>query len=260
MDKWRTTISTHRNGELYVRGKKLTDLIRSRTFVEIIFLLWRGKLPRKNEAAMFNAMLVASSEHGLEASSTFVARTVTSTGNSFSSAIAGGILTMGEWHGGAIERAAYILQLRESPEKIVRDAAKNRSRVSGFGHRLYKERDPRAQALFDRARTLGFYGKFVKKALRLESLLKLRTKKVLPINIDGALAALFLELGFDWRLARGFFILARIAGITAHCFEEMVNEKPYRRLSEEDVEYIGPTIKNDPTTAKNIRKKFARRS
>ncbi len=243
MEKWRTTISTHINGELYIRGEKLTDLIRSRTFVEIIFLLWRGRFPKKNEAAMFNAMLIASAEHGLEAPSTFVARTVSSTGNSLSSAVAGGVLTMGEWHGGAIEKAAYILQLNESPEKVIRDAVKNKSRVFGFGHRLYKERDPRAQALFNKARTLGFYGKFVKKALKLEHFLKLRTKKVLPINIDGALAALFLELGFDWRLARGFFILSRVAGLVAHAHEEAVNEKPYRRLSDEDVEYVGPKLR-----------------
>lgn len=243
MEKWRTTISTHKNGELYVRGEKLADLIQSRTFVEIVFLLWKGKFPKKKEAAVFNAMLVASAEHGLEAPSTFVARSVSSTGNSLSSAVAGGILAMGEWHGGAIEKAAYILQTRESPEKIIRDAIKSKSRVSGFGHRLYKERDPRVQALFKKARTLGFYGKFVKKALKLEHLLKLHTKKVLPINIDGALAALFLELGFDWRLARGFFIIGRTAGLIAHAHEEAVCERPYRRLSDEDVEYIGPKLR-----------------
>ena len=83
----------------------------------------------------------------------------------------------------------------------------------------------------------------MKKALKLEHFLKLRTKKVLPINIDGALAALFLELGFDWRLARGFFILSRVAGLVAHAHEEAVNEKPYRRLSDEDVEYVGPKLR-----------------
>lgn len=243
MEKWSTAISTRRGEELYIRGQKLSVLIENYSFLEIVFLLWRGKLPRKKEILMFNALLVAASEHGLEAPSTFVARTVASTGNPLNSALSAGFLTMGEWHGGAVEKAAQGLQSKTSAKKIVQEVRQRGERLPGFGHKVYKEGDPRVRVLFSMAKRLGFRGHFVKKALALGRELKKQTGKTLPLNIDGAMAALLLELGFDWRLAKGIFMLSRLAGLVAHIHEETVCEKPYRRLSEEDVIYRGPRIK-----------------
>ena len=59
------------------------------------------------------------------------------------------------------------------------------------------------------------------------------------MNIDGAMAALMLELGFDPLFGKAFFAFARFPGLIAHVYEEATNEKPYRRFHEEDVEYIG---------------------
>ena len=62
------------------------------------------------------------------------------------------------------------------------------------------------------------------------------------MNVDGAIAAIVSEMGFDWRLGKGFFIIGRTPGLVAHAYEELVMEKPFsKRLDEEkEVEYLGP--------------------
>lgn len=61
------------------------------------------------------------------------------------------------------------------------------------------------------------------------------------MNVDGAIAAVVSEMGFDWRLGKGFFIIGRTAGLVAHVYEELTMEKPFsKRLDEEkEVEYLG---------------------
>lgn len=240
--KWRTSISVHKEGALYVRGKKLTELIDKFSFSQATFFLLKGKMPTKKEDELFGAMLVAMIEHGIAAPSTFVARTAISTGNTFNSALAAGILAIGEHHGGAIERCAYYLQLDKSADILVDDVCKQGERMPGYGHKVYKDKDPRTQILFEKAKRLGFHGKYVTLALEIEKELEKKTRKHLPLNIDGAVAALMSELGFDWRLGKAFFALGRIPGLIAHTHEELVREKPYRRLEENDIEYDGPKI------------------
>ncbi len=239
MEKWKTAISTRQNGELYIRGYRFLGLLKKRDFIEIVFLLWRGKFPSRNETKMFNAMLVSAAEHGVEAPSTFVSRTVASCGTSFSAAIAAGVLAIGERHGGAVEKIAFHLQSGSSAKEIVSSALKRKEYLAGFGHKVYKTGDPRVSMLFSQAKKYKLAGKYIKKLLDIEIELKRQSGKLIPINIDGALGALLCELGFDWRLGKAVFILSRIAGISTHVLEEIKNEKSYRRLSEKDVEYIG---------------------
>jgi citrate synthase len=243
MEKWKTKISMRGKVGLNIRGYELLKLIREKSFIEVIFLLWRGTFPAINEEKMFNTMLVASSEHGLEAPSTFIARTVASCGTSLSTAIGAGILAIGERHGGAVEKIAFHMQSGISAKTIVQETLKNKEHLAGFGHKIYKTGDPRVEELFLQAKKYKLYGKFVKKALELERELGRQSKKSIPLNIDGALGALCLELGFDWNMGKAFFILARVAGIAAHVHEEITDSKTYHRLSEEDIDYIGPELK-----------------
>lgn len=241
--KWRTAISTHKDGELYVRGVRLTKLIAEASFVETIFLVLQGRFPTKKEINMTEAVFVSMIEHGVEAPSAFVARSVASTGNSAHAAIAAGILAMGDFHGGAIEQAARHIQSKETPRVIVAYALKNKGRLPGYGHKVYKTEDPRARALFEKARELRLSQTYIVRARAIERELKRATGVGIPLNVDGAVAAVMSELGFDWRLGKSFFILGRLPGLIAHVAEEHKNEKPYRRLDPEDVEYIGPPLK-----------------
>jgi len=260
MEKWRTAISKRKDDELYVRGYSLSSLIGTRSFADLIFLLWRGSFPKKKEAKMLEAILVAASEHGLAAPSTFTARTIASCGNPLHVSIAGGIMALGEWHGGAIEKAAFYMQSGVSAKKIVADLVKRKERLPGFGHKVYKLGDPRVEKLFSLAKQWGFFGKFVRKALQLERELARKTGKSIPLNIDGAMAAILLELGFDWRIIRSFFILPRIVGLAAHAYEELVKEKPYRRLSEEDIEYIGPRLRGSKPLLRRAKARSRKKS
>lgn len=239
MKKWKTAISTRRNGELFIRGLRHLDLIKNSDFIASLFLLWRGTLPRGNEKAMFEALLVSAIEHGIDVPSSVASRIAISTGNPMNVALASGVLALGARHGGAIEGVALLLKLDETPDDIVRRIMSSKEKISGFGHRLYKEKDPRAEMLFSRAQELGFFGVFVKKAYDIAAALERASGKHLPINIDGAMAAILLELGFDPRLAWGIFIFARTAGLLAHAREELDETGVYRHLDEEDIEYTG---------------------
>lgn len=244
MQKWKTAISTHKGQELYVRGQSLLELIEQHSFVETIFLLTKGLLPTQTEEEMMNVILVAMAEHGVQAPSAFVSRTVASTGNPVNAALAAGILSIGEFHGGAIEQCAKHLQSDKNAQEIVQSVLAKGQRMPGFGHKVYKDKDPRTEVIFMRAKELGFHGRFVALALRIEKELKEATEKQLPVNIDGAVAAIMSELGFDWRLGKSLFILGRLPGLIAHVQEEITREKPYRRLEDSDVEYDGPEIEH----------------
>jgi citrate synthase len=70
--------------------------------------------------------------------------------------------------------------------------------------------------------------------------------KPLPLNVDGAIAAVLADLGFAAELANGFFILARTAGWMAHVDEELAREKPMRRIDQQACAYDGPAPRGLP--------------
>jgi citryl-CoA lyase len=245
--KWKTKIAGQVGGKLVVRGYELTKLIEEVGFVASVWLVLKGELPKGKEERMLEAILVSCLEHGLGPPSTTVVRIVASTGNPVNTAVAAGISAIGEHHGGAGEKAAEIFHntlkngknIDIAAKILVEEIIKKGQRMPGYGHMVY-DTDPRTQTLLKIAKKEGFYGKYVKLALVVEKELERRTGKRLPLNIDGAIAALLLELGFDPKLGKGIFIIGRTPGLVAHIFEEQTEEKPYRRLSEEEIEYLGP--------------------
>ena len=193
-----------------------------------------------------DAILTSSVDHGVTPPSSLATRTVVSGGNPLNAAVAGGILTIGDTHGGAIEQCARILQ-KWAPEKghvetvareLLDDLLSRKVRMPGFGHRLHKT-DPRTVRLFEMADELNFSGKHQNLARALEKVFAERGK-ALPINVDGAIGAVISDMGFDWRLGKGFFIISRTVGLVAQAYEERTREKPMRKLGMSDYEYDGP--------------------
>ncbi|HSX19368.1 MAG TPA: citryl-CoA lyase [Candidatus Saccharimonadales bacterium] len=238
--QYRTAITTHVDGGLYVYGHNLVDLAGSASFAKTIFLILKGEMPDKASEKMLEAILTIAIDHGVEPASVVAARHIYSGGSPIQAAVAGGILALGEFHGGAIEAAMDNFKKYEplGVKKLKEDFAKSGDRVAGFGHRLY-DTDPRTQKLIELAKENGFLGKYVKFAISLEEELSKGGKK-LPLNIDGIIAALLLEMGFNPKVGKGVFIIARTPGLVAHVVEEALREKPVRRVSEKDVEYDGP--------------------
>ena len=228
--KFKTEISKSVDGKHEIKGHNVIDLLSSRSFAEVIFLLLRGDFPNEKEKALLETILVASVEHGVESPSTFVPRVVASTGNDFHVALATGMLSIGKNHGGAGEAAAQLLSSEKSVEEIVEE---NRV-IPGFGHKTYKDEDPRATAIYKRAKELGFECKYFERAYSIERILEQKKGKKIPLNIDGAQAAALLELGFDWRLGKAFFLMGRIVGMSAHVLEELDQKNSYHRLEESD--------------------------
>ncbi len=254
--KWRTAISWHFDHEAYVRGYKLSDLIGNLTFTEAVYLVLKGELPSEKEKQMLDAIFVATVEHSIAPPSVIAARAVASGGNSLHVAVGAGILAFGEAHGGALEGAMKFIQenYKKNPEEVVSEYLKSGKRIPGYGHRYYKKYDPRSKKIMELAKKLGFYGEMCQFTEEVEKAIEKIKGKKLVMNVDGAIAAVVSEMGFDWRLGKGFFIIGRTAGLVAHVYEELVMEKPFSKRLDEDkeVEYLGKMPRELPESYKKL--------
>ena len=246
-DKWKTGITDIGPGKINVRGYKITDIMENLSYAETVYLILKGERPGKAEAELMNAILVSSIDHGASPPSVLGTRTVMSGGNSLNAAIAGGVLVIGDSHGGAIEQSAKIMQEWAAKEgdcaslanEIVDWLKESKKRMPGFGHRLHTV-DPRTGKLFEIAERHGYHGRHIDLCRAIETALAEKTGRTLPINVDGAIAAVISDMGFDWRLGKGFFIISRVPGLLAHAYEEMTRERPMRKLGPPASDYDGP--------------------
>nr|MBN2277220.1 citryl-CoA lyase [candidate division Zixibacteria bacterium] len=244
---WKSAITDIGPGKIRVRGYDITQIMDKLSYAEAVFLILKGELPTKAEAEMMRAILVSSIDHGCSPPSVLGTRNVVSGGNPLNAAIAGGVLVIGDSHGGAIENAARILQNWAGKEGEVKTLVsqmvdwmkEKKIRMPGFGHRLHNV-DPRTVKLFEIAGRNNFSGRHIELCRALEKALAESTGKQLPINVDGAIAAVISDMGFDWRLGKGFFIISRVPGLLAHAYEEMTREKPMRQLGNRNFSYDGP--------------------
>ncbi len=233
-DWWANGICRMEPGVVELRGMPIGDLIGSTSLVSTIWLLTRGELPGPRAAALLEAAMVASVDHGPQAPSIAIARMTITCGVGLNNAMASAVNALGDVHGGAGEQCVEMLEeivTRESAGEPLDDAVaaavtarQARSRyLPGFGHRFHPV-DPRRGpllALVDRAVAEGVVaGRHVRAARAVEEALNRGRAKPVPMNIDGATAVIYAELGFPAPLARGLFVLSRSVGILAHAWEE----------------------------------------
>jgi citrate synthase len=242
-------------GVVELRGIPVQNLIGSTGLVATIWLLTRGELPDPREAALLEAALVAAVDHGPQAPSIAIARMAVTCGVGLNNAIASGVNALGDVHGGAGEQCVEVLNEiveRESAGASLTDAvaaAVGKYRyVPGFGHRFHPV-DPRRDpllALVDQGVSDGVVaGRHVRAARAVETALNTNRSTPVPMNIDGATAVIYAELGFPPPLARGLFVLSRSVGILAHAWEEKTQG---RRNKGPIPPSILPTYLEDPTT------------
>jgi citrate synthase len=239
MEPWRTAISTSDDQHIWIQGYDVTQLMASATFADVVFLLHKGQLPSEAERRVVDAMLIASADHGPGSPSAAAARTV-ATGNRIApeAAIAAGVLAIGDAHGGAGLACLQLItdainEVRTTgsdaaavARRVVADARAERRRLPGIGHRTHT-RDPRTDVLFDLARTGRIAGDGVAFMLELERAVA-DAIKPLPINVDGAIAAVLYDLGFPPVLGKLLFIIGRVAGLSAQVVEEYTRERAMR--------------------------------
>jgi len=229
MADWETSISSAgRTSE--IRGVDL-ETVMNMPFHKAIYLTLKGEEPSEKEAELFTTILSGCVDHGIGNPSTISARTVQSGGNGMNTSVAAGIMALGNKHGGAIEEAMRLLQSDSSAEEIVRHILENNKKIPGLGHKVYISKDPRTEEILNKAERLGLKGKNIEKMLRIQKVFADR-KTNLVLNVDGAIAGVMSDMGFEPELGKGFFIIARTPGLVAHVREEM-DEPDFRRLEGE---------------------------
>ncbi|MBD3310985.1 MAG: citryl-CoA lyase [Candidatus Magasanikbacteria bacterium] len=239
--KIKTAITNFKQDKEFIRGQDLEELIKNKSFVESIFLILKGELPSDNETKMMNALFTAAIDHGPGTASAQTARITVSAKNSMHTSLAAGILAMGDRHGSAIEGAAKFFQENfdcDDVESLVKDLKEKKIRIPGYGH-PFLEYDNRVDVLFEVAKETGFYGKHSELAEKVRDVLNSVSSKKLPLNVDGVMGAIISDMGFDWKLGKGFFIIARVPGLVAHIYEEIVDDVGVRRMDQGDIEYKG---------------------
>lgn len=218
-----------------MHGYPIEQLIGELDFAEMIWLMLRGELPTKAQAALLTAALVASVDHGPQAPSIAIARMAATCGVGLNGAMASAIGALGDVHGGAGQQCLAFYDriladsdsdarnLAEATRAAVGEVLERGGILPGFGHRFHSV-DPRAIRLLELAERFGDSGRstcaHVRTGREVERCLAEIKGRTLPMNIDGATAVVFGELGFPPELARGLFILSRSVGILAHAWEQ----------------------------------------
>jgi len=224
---------------MWYHGHDVTTLMKDATFADVVFLLHRGRLPVEAERRVIDAILIASADHGPGSPSAAAMRTV-ATGNRAApeAAIAAGVLAIGDAHGGAglaclelITRGVDLvkrqgLSMDAAALRIVEEETSAGRRLPGLGHRAHTT-DPRTAVLFGLMQESKLAGAGVEflRALEAEAARKI---KPLPINVDGAIAAVLYDLGFPPAMGKLIFIIGRVSGLSAQLIEEYTRERPMR--------------------------------
>ena len=232
-NKLKTSITNLLPGKILVRGYPLQELIGNINYGEVIYLCLKGELPDKNTARMLNALLLAITDHGLVSAASPPARIVCAGNPDPIKGLCAGILSIGVVTGSPKESARFIngaysmmkeqnLTPEQAADKIADDYTANRKRLLGVGHPLFKDADIRAARLREIAAQTGFIGDKLKlfELIRQKYLQKLG-KKNLVINVDGMMAAIMCEMGFDEDMIDIIAVLSYLPGICAHTYEEL---------------------------------------
>jgi citrate synthase len=206
-----------------------------------------GEVPGEAETRGLNTYLCTVSDHGMNAS-TFTARVIASTASDMISAVTGAIGALkGPLHGGAPGPALTMIEEIGTPDRAeawMKDAISKGKKLMGFGHRIYKVRDPRAEVLYAAAEELAdetderealALAKAVEQA-GIKVLNEAKPGRNLNTNVEFYTALLLRELGLSADLFSPTFAVGRTAGWIAHIMEQRAGGRIIRPQSE----YVGP--------------------
>lgn len=220
---------------ILVRGYDLNkDLVGKISFTDMTSLILRGRLPTKDEARMLDALLVILVEHGM-VSHVVAARLIYHCApEAMQAAVAAALCGAGSVHLGSSEWSAKMLiealpqdaksaDLAAVAASIYEDYSRRKQRMPGIGHRTHAEGDPRADTLFGIARETGVYGKYCELLQALSKIASDRRKRLIPVNVTGAIGAIALDMGYPWQITKAFALIGRTLGAIGHIAEEIQN-------------------------------------
>ncbi|MEA3374623.1 MAG: citryl-CoA lyase [Chloroflexota bacterium] len=248
---WSQPITKIEPNKVAVRGYRVDELMGRVPFAHVVYLVLKGELPSEAQGRVMDALLASSVDHGATPPSALAARTVASGGAPLTAGIAAGVMAINRHHGGAIEGCMRVLleavgRKRQSNQDVLTTARElveeyraQKKRIPGYGHRIHRN-DPRTKKLFAICEEEGVAGDYVEMGRAMQQVLKETLGKDLPMNVDGAIAAVLCELEFPPEMGNGLFAISRAVGLTAHVFDEITNQRPMRRISPTAQVYSGP--------------------
>src|SRR5258708_6844552 len=233
-------------GELVIAGYPIAELAELGHAANYLYML-NGQPPAEERVRGLETYLNTVVDHGLN-ESTFTARVITSTGSDLISAIVGAVGALkGPLHGGAPGPALdMVFEIGDASraEGVLRRKIEAGEKLMGFGHRVYKVRDPRADVLaaaaermFTRGGDMHLYTLARQvEATALRLLEEYKPGRKLQTNVEFYTALLLHGLGLEVPLFTPTFAISRAAGWIAHCLEQRANNRIIRPQSE----YVGP--------------------
>ena len=236
---WLSAITDADERHIWIRGYEINELMKKVSFSDVVYLLHQGQLPTPAIRKIINAILVACADHGTNTPSALSARMVAS-GNrqGMEAAIAAGILSIGDAYGGVgsecMEMIHYGITYAHQNEitielaasQIVTEITEAGRHIPGLGRRSHEE-DPRVAILFDMMEETKLSGTGIAFLYAIQTCAR-KQIAYLPINVHGMIGAVLHDLGFSPPFAKLFFIISRVAGLSAQVMEEYTRENPMR--------------------------------
>lgn len=236
----------------------LENINTKQPFSHVIYQVLTGQsIIDEKKAGVLEAMIVASVDHGVtppSAQATIIAATVRA---AYEVAVAQGVGAITDVHGGAGAKAAQFFQkctalakdknivLSEAVHENISRYMKEGKRIQGLGHRFHT-RDPRRDVLWIKAKHAGIAGECVEISKIITDIFNRVRGINLPINVDGVIGAIIADMGLDPTLAKAVFIYGRIAGLSAHYFEEIASQPQMRRINFSEAIYKGEKTRKIP--------------
>lgn len=199
--------------------KDLLETAENISFTEMVFEMLTERKPSEAEVKLLNLILNLSADHGPNAPSAVATIEAANNGKTMGESVGYGMAQIGDRHGGAggpLMEILYRAEKGEAIKDIVAEKLSEGKRIPGMGHRVYKDLDPRARLIMKTAIDNGVGEEYVKMVNQVRDELEAQSGKSLPVNIDGAIAAVFCGMGLKPEHGIAIFIVARAPGLCAH--------------------------------------------
>ncbi len=225
-------------------GNEDTFTSNSESFSTIIYQAFTGNSAiNQKEVRLLEAMITACVDHGITPPSAQATLIASSTRAAYEVAVAHGVGVITDVHGGAGAKAArFFDECLDSHSgdlsHIINRYSQEKKRIPGLGHRVHQN-DPRRDILWKLADEAGISGSRVSLSREVSQSFNNISGKDMPINVDGVIGAIVADFGLDVSMAKAIFIIGRIAGLSAHYFEEINTQPKMRRINFGEAEYTG---------------------
>jgi len=211
--------------------KALEKLSGNEPFSHVIYRAVTGNMTvNEQHSRMIEAMIVACVDHGVTPPSAQATLIAASTRAPYEVAVAQGDCIM--------TSKKENIDVAQATRAIMRKYIEEGKRIEGLGHRLHTK-DPRRDVLWNFSSQTGIAGQHVQLSKRVSTIFEQVRGMSLPINVDGVIGAIVADMGLDPAMAKAFFIYGRIAGLSAHYFEEVASQPRMRQINFSEAVYKG---------------------